>query len=415
MPAEALSRPDAFPVEAIRADFPILGRSVHGKPLVYLDNAATSQKPECVLRAIDNYYRTANANVHRGVHALSLQATILYEAAREKVAGFLGASSLKEVVFVRGATEGINLVAHSFVAPRLAAGDEILISAMEHHSDIVPWQLLLEETGARLRVIPMDDRGELDLEAYRDLLGERTRIVGIVHVSNALGTVNPVREMAAMASERGIPVLVDGAQALPHLAVDVAELGCDFYVASGHKVFGPTGIGVLWGREELLHTMRPYQGGGEMIRSVAFEKTLYADPPARFEAGTPNIAGAVGLGAAIDYLNGIGMAAIERYESELTEYAVAAVRGVEGLRLVGEPRRRAGVISFVVEGIHPHDLGTVLDREGVAIRTGHHCAQPVMEHFGVPATARASFAFYNTRAEVDALVAGLEKARELFA
>ena len=405
---------EPFPVDELRRDFPILSQEVHGKPLVYLDNAATSQKPEAVIQALDHYYRTCNANVHRGVHALSLQSTILYEAAREKVASFLGADSMREIVFVRGATEGINLVAHSFVAPRLGEGDEILVSAMEHHSNIVPWQLLCEEKGAQLRVIPMDEKGDLDLEAYGSLLNEKTRLVGVVHVSNALGTVNPVERIVELAHEKDIPVLVDGAQAAPHLRVDVGEIGCDFYVISGHKALGPTGIGALWGRPELLQAMRPYQGGGEMIRSVTFGETLYAEPPARFEAGTPNIAGAIGLGAALDYLTALDFDAMEAYEEELTDYAIAELLGIEGLRLIGEPARRAGVISFVLEGLHPHDIGTVLDREGVAIRTGHHCAQPVMEFFGIPATARASLAFYNTRAEIDALVAALGKTQELF-
>lgn len=403
-----------FDVQRVRRDFPILGTSVNGKPLVYLDNAATAQKPQAVIDAVSRYYANDNANIHRGVHYLSERATAAYEDVRRRAQVFLGAGEAREVVFVRGTTDAINLVAHSYVRPRLEAGDEVVISAMEHHSNIVPWQLACGERGARLRVVPMTQAGELMLDAYEELLNDRTKMVALGHISNALGTVNPIKEMVRTAKERGIPVLVDGAQAAPHLTIDVSDLGCDFYAVSGHKMFGPTGTGLLYGRAELLEAMSPYQGGGDMIETVSFERSTYARIPAKFEAGTPNIAGVVGLGAAIDYLLSIGRASIAKYESELLQYAVEAIGGVEGIRLVGTPRERAGVVSFLMEGIHPHDVGTIVDQEGIAIRTGHHCAQPVMDFYGIAATARASFAFYNTREEVDSLVTALGKTHELF-
>jgi cysteine desulfurase/selenocysteine lyase len=400
--------------ERVRADFPILRQTVHGKPLVYFDNAATSQKPQAVIDAICGFYTRDCANIHRGVHLLSQRATEGYEESRGKVQRFLGAAAAHEIVFVRGATEGINLVAQSFVRPRLAPGDELLITAMEHHSNIVPWQMIEEEKGARLRVAPIDDRGDLILEEFERLLGPRTRFVSVTHVSNALGTVNPVNEIVRMAHARNVPVLVDGAQAAPHAAVDVRQLDCDFYVFSGHKVYGPTGIGVLYGKAALLESMPPYQGGGDMISSVTFEKTTYNTLPYKFEAGTPHIAGVIGLGAALDYVQGIGLENIAAHEGELLCYATGAVSTIPGLRIIGTARRKTGVLSFVLEGVHPHDVGTILDQEGIAVRTGHHCAQPVMARFGVPATTRASFAMYNTVEEVDALVHGLHKVREIF-
>jgi len=405
----------ALDVARIREDFPILGRMVVCKPLVYLDNAATAQKPQFVIDAVRRYYEDHNSNVHRGVHHLSQLATAEYEKARDRVRAFLNAGDRREIVFVRGTTEAINLVAQSFVRPTLAAGDEIVVTHMEHHSNIVPWQLLEQQAGAVLEVVPIDDRGDMDLAAYETLLASgRVRLVSVVHVSNALGTVNPVREVIRLAHARGIPVLLDGAQAAPHLRVDVSELDCEFYAFSGHKLFGPTGIGALYGKAELLDAMPPYQGGGEMIRSVSFSGTTFADSPAKFEAGTPHIAGAVGLGAAIEYLRGLDRSAVEAHERDLLVYATGRLREVAGLRIIGEAREKVGVVSFVMTGVHPHDVGTILDQEGIAIRVGHHCAQPVMERFGVPATARASFAFYNTRAEVDQLVAGLARVRELF-
>jgi cysteine desulfurase/selenocysteine lyase len=404
-----------FDVERVRADFPILAREVHGKPLVYLDNAASAQKPRAVIEAISDIYRRYYANVHRGVHTLSQESTEAYERARATVARTVGASDPSEVVFVRGTTEAINLVAQSFARPRLGAGDEILVTHLEHHSNIVPWQLLAEQTGAVLQVAPIDDRGEVDLDAFAELLGPRTALVAVAHVSNALGTINPVARMAALAREAGAPVLVDGAQGVPHLPVDVQALGCDFYALSGHKAYGPSGIGALWARRELLDEMPPWQGGGEMIRSVTFEGTLYAEAPHKFEAGTPDIAGAVGLGAALDYLEGLGREAIVRHEDGVLAYATERLTALSGVRLVGTAREKAGVLSFVVDGVHPHDVGTVLDSEGVAIRTGHHCAQPVMDRYGLPATARASFGIYNTRAEADALVAAVRRVQELFA
>ncbi len=400
--------------ELVRKDFPILRQTVHGKPLVYLDNAATSQKPQAVIDAIRNFYTGDCSNIHRGVHLLSERATASFEETRRKVQLFLNAADSREIVFVRGATEGINLVAQSFVRPRLAAGDEVLITAMEHHSNIVPWQMVCEEKGARLRVAPINDRGELILEEFERLLGPRTKLVSVTHVSNALGTINPVRHIIEMAHAREVPVLVDGAQAAPHARVDVGALDCDFYVFSGHKVYGPTGIGVLYGKAALLEAMPPYQGGGDMISSVTFEKTVYNALPYKFEAGTPNIAGTIGLGAAIDYVQGVGLDAIAAHEGELLCYATGAVSGIPGVRIIGTARHRAAVLSFVVNGVHPHDVGTILDQEGIAVRAGHHCAQPVMQRFGVPATTRASFAMYNTIEEVDALVRGIRNVKEVF-
>jgi cysteine desulfurase/selenocysteine lyase len=399
----------------IRADFPILAERVNGKPLVYLDNAATSQKPRVVLDAILNYYEHMNANIHRGVHTLSVRATEAHDAARLTVKKFINAADTREIIFVRGATEAINLVAQTYGRKHVGAGDEILITAMEHHSNIVPWQILCEEKGAHLKVAPIDDRGELILDEFARLIGPRTRIVAVTQVSNALGTVLPLREMIELAHRNGIPVLVDGAQAVPHFAIDVQALDADFYAFSGHKVYAPTGIGVLYGKRALLEAMPPYQGGGDMIRSVTFEKTTYNDLPWKFEAGTPDIAGAIALGAALEYITGLGMDNIAAHEHDLLAYATEAVGAVPGVELIGTASHRAGVVSFVLDGVHPHDLGTILDRDGIAIRTGHHCAQPVMERFGIPATARASFAVYNTKQEIDALVTGLHAAREVFA
>jgi cysteine desulfurase / selenocysteine lyase len=404
-----------FDVERLRRDFPILARKVHGKPLVYLDNAATAQKPSHVIRTLDRYYSALNSNVHRGVHFLSESATEAYEAAREKIRRFVNAEHRHEIVFVRGTTEAINLVAQSYGRSSFQQGDEILISAMEHHSNIVPWQILCEQTGARLRVAPINDDGELLLQEYERLLGPRTRLVAIVHVSNALGTINPVSEVIELAHARGVPVLLDGAQAVPHLGVDVRALDCDFYAFSGHKLFGPTGIGVLYGKAALLDAMPPYQGGGDMIRLVTFEKTHYNELPYKFEAGTPNVAGAIGLGAAIDYVESVGLDAVAAHEAALLAYATEAMSSIEGLRLIGTARRKASVLSFVLDDVHAHDVGTILDREGVAIRAGHHCAMPVMQRFGVPATARASLALYNTRADVDALHRATLLVKEIFA
>ena len=402
-------------VSAIRKDFPILAQQVHGKPLVYLDNAATSQKPKCVIDALTHFYLMDNANIHRGVHELSERSTLAYEAARGKVQRFLNAANTREIIFVRGATEGINLVAQTYGRTHVSTGDEIVISALEHHSNIVPWQMLCEEKGAVLRVIPINDRGEVELDQFEKLLNRRTRLVAVSHVSNALGTINPVREIINTAHGWNVPVLIDGAQAVPHMKVDVRNLDCDFYVFSGHKVFGPTGIGVLYGKEKLLEGMPPWQGGGDMIRSVTFEKTTYNDLPYKFEAGTPDIAGVIGLGAAIDYLDQIGMDAVAAHEHDLLRYGTKALESISGLRLIGTAREKAGVLSFVIDGVHPHDAGTILDREGIAVRTGHHCAQPVMDRFGVSATTRASLAFYNTREDIDALVAGIHKVKEVFA
>jgi cysteine desulfurase/selenocysteine lyase len=404
-----------FDVEKVRGDFPVLKQKVHGKPLVYLDNAATSQKPLAVIEAIRKFYEVDCANIHRGVHELSQRSTAAYEQTRVKVKQFLNARTKNELIFVRGTTEGINLVASSWGRKCVKSGDEIVVSGMEHHSNIVPWQILCEEKGAKLRVIPINDRGELLMEEYEKLLGPRTRMVAVAHVSNALGTVNPVREIIEMAHKAGALALIDGAQAAPHMKVDVQALDADFYAFSGHKLFGPTGVGVLYGKSKLLNAMPPYQGGGDMIRTVTFEKTTYNDLPYKFEAGTPNIAGGIGLGAAVDYVNRIGLDKIGAYEHELLAYGTEALSQIGGLRLIGTARQKAAVLSFVMEGIHPHDIGTVLDRMGIAVRTGHHCAQPVMDRFGVPATTRASLAFYNTTAEIDALAAGLTKVKEMFA
>jgi cysteine desulfurase/selenocysteine lyase len=404
----------AFDARKVRQDFPILKLKVYGKPLVYLDNAATTQKPRAVIEALERFYSSSNSNIHRGLHRLSERATAAYEEARVKAQRFLNAADSREIVFVRGTTEAINLVAQSFARKRVGTGDEILISTIEHHSNIVPWQLVCEEAGARLRVIPVDDRGDLLLDEYAKLLGPRTRLVSVVHVSNALGTVNPVKAIIDRAHARGVPVLLDGAQAAPHLRVDVRDLDCDFYAFSGHKTYGPTGVGVLYGKAALLEAMPPYQGGGDMISSVSFAKTTYNRLPFKFEAGTPNVAGVVGLGAALDYLEALGLEGRSAHESDLLTYATEAVAAIPRVRLIGTAREKASVLSFVLEGVHPHDIGTILDREGIAIRAGHHCTMPLMERFGVPATARASFAFYNTREEVDALVRGIHKVIEVF-
>jgi len=403
-----------FDPESVRRDFPILKRRVRGNPLVYLDNAATTQKPQPVIDALVQYYASQNANVHRGIHHLSEIATQAYEDVRAKVQRFINAASVREIVFVRGATEAINLVASSFGHAYLNAGDEVVITGMEHHSNIVPWQLACQRRGAHLIVVPITDSGEVVVEEYERRLSPRTKIAALTHVSNALGTVNPVKEMVRLAHQKGIPVLVDGAQAMPHLRVDVRELGCDFYVFSGHKMFGPTGIGVLYGKEEILSAMPPYQGGGDMIKSVSFERTIYHDLPYRFEAGTPNIADGIAYGAALDYLTRLDWQVVANYERALLLYATNAVSTVSGLRIIGTATEKAGVVSFVLDGIHPHDIGTILDQEGIAIRTGHHCAQPVMDRFGIPATARASFAFYNTQEEADRLVIGIQKVVEVF-
>jgi cysteine desulfurase/selenocysteine lyase len=403
-----------FDGAAVRQDFPLLQRQVHGKPLVYLDNAATTQKPQVVIDRMTQYYVEENANVHRGVHGLSERATEAYEEARATVGRFLHARQPSEIVLVRGTTEAINLVAQTYGRAHVGRGDEVVISAMEHHSNIVPWQMLCEEKGAQLRVAPINDAGELDLDAYESLLNDRTRIASIAHVSNALGTVNPVEDIVRLARRRGIPVVIDGAQAVAHMAVDVQRLGCGFYALSGHKIFGPTGIGVLYGMSSLLDAMPPYQTGGDMISSVTFERTLYNVPPYRFEAGTPHIAGAIGLAAAIDYLTRIGFDAIATYECGLVEYATQALAAVPGLRVIGTAAEKAGILSFVLDGIHPHDVGTILDREGVAVRAGHHCCQPLMHRLGLPATVRASMALYNTRNDIDVLVAALHKVRALF-
>ncbi len=407
--------PVPFDVSGIRADFPILSRQVHDKPLVYLDNAATTQKPQAVIDAISHYYAFENANIHRGVHQLSQSATDTYEAARETIRQFLNAEDTSEIIFVRGATEAINLVAQTYGREHVGAGDEIVISAMEHHSNIVPWQILCEQKGAHLRIAPINDEGELELDKFESLLHSNTKLVAIAHVSNALGTVNPIARIVEMAHAHNIPVVVDGAQAVPHVGVDVRALDCDFYAFSGHKIYGPTGVGVLYGKRKFLEAMPPYQGGGDMIRSVTFENTIYNQLPYKFEAGTPNIAGVIGLGAAIEYVVGIGLDAIAAHEHDLLVYGTAALRTVPGLKLIGTAKEKAGVLSFVMDDIHPHDIGTVLDQEGIAIRTGHHCAQPVMQRFGIPATARASLAMYNTRGELDALVSGIHKLKEVFA
>ena len=401
-------------VEGLRRDFPILARTIHGHPLVYLDNAATTQKPESVIEAVADMYRRSYGNIHRGVHALSVEATDAYEHAREKVRAFVNAAETGEIVFVRGTTEAINLVAQTFGRQRVGEGDEVVVTALEHHSNIVPWQLLCDEKKARLKVLPIDRTGEVCAEELERLLTPRSRVVSIAHVSNALGTLLPVRRIVEIAHARGVPVLVDGAQAVPRLAVDVRELGCDFYAFSAHKMYGSTGVGVLYGRAELLDAMPPYQGGGDMISSVTFEKTTWNVLPYKFEAGTPNIAGAIGLGAAIDYLAKIGIENVTAHEKDLLDYATHSLTALPGLNVIGTAREKIGVLSFTLDGIHPHDIGTVLDQEGIAIRTGHHCAQPVMEFFGIPATARASLALYNTRGEIDALVNGIRKVQRMF-
>jgi cysteine desulfurase/selenocysteine lyase len=408
------SRRTLLDVEALRRDFPILSRKVHGKPLVYLDNAATTQKPTAVIEAPADMYRNAYGNIHRGVHELSVAATDAYEAAREKARAFVNAAEAREIVFVRGTTEGINLVAQTFGRQRVGEGDEVVITALEHHSNIVPWQMLCEEKKAHLKVIPIDRTGEVKVDELQRLLTPRTRIVSVAHVSNALGTLVPVQRIVEIAHSRGIPVLIDGAQAVPRLAVDVRAIGADFYTFSSHKMYGSTGVGVLYGRAELLEAMPPYQGGGDMISSVTFEKTTWNVLPYKFEAGTPNIAGAVGFGAAVDYLTGVGIENVTAHEEELLAHATRELSAIPGLNVIGTAREKIGVLSFTLDGIHPHDVGTVLDQEGIAIRTGHHCAQPVMEFFGIPATARASLALYNTRGEIDALAEGIRKVVRMF-
>ncbi|HXL79570.1 MAG TPA: cysteine desulfurase [Pyrinomonadaceae bacterium] len=403
-----------FDVQRIREDFPVLRQTVNGKPLVYLDNAASSQVPQVVIDRGSIYLEDEHSNIHRGVHYLSQKATTAYEGAREKVKRFINAREARECIFVRGATEGINLVMHGYGRKFIGAGDEIIISAMEHHANIVPWQMLCEEKGARLRVIPMNDAGELLADEYDALLNERTRLVAVTHVSNALGTVNPIKRMIDQAHKYGVPVLIDGAQSAPHMLVDVQDLDCDFYAFSGHKMFAPTGSGVVYGKASVLETMNPFQGGGDMIKSVTFEKTIYADLPNKFEAGTPAIASQIGLGAAIDYLNSINRKQAAAYEHELLRYATEKLSAIEGVRIIGTAREKLSVLSFVIDDIHPHDIGTILDQEGIAVRAGHHCAQPVMQRFNVPATARASFAFYNTKEEVDVLARTIERVVEIF-
>lgn len=405
----------AFDVQRIRRDFPILTRSIREQNLVYLDSAATTQKPQPVLDTLASYYATGNANIHRGVYLLSEEATAAYDRAREKVQGLLNARASHEIIFTRNSTESINLVAQSYGRQNLGPGDEVLITHMEHHSNIVPWQLLCEQVGARLCVAPIDDRGTLQLDEFQRLISPRTRLVAVVHLSNSLGTINPVQDIVDMAHARGVPVLIDGSQSVYHMPVDVQALDCDFYVFTGHKLYGPTGIGVLYGRESLLEQMPPYQGGGDMIRSVTFDKTTYADLPHKFEAGTPHIAGAIGLGAAVDYLLSVGFEGIGRHEADLLTYGTNALSEVKGLQLIGTSPNKASILSFVMDGAHPHDIGTIVDSDGIAIRTGHHCTQPVMDRFGVPATARASIAMYNTHEEIDALVKALEHVRETFA
>ena len=408
------AEPAAFDVETMRREFPVLARRVHGHPLAYLDNGASSQAPRRVIEAVDDYARSHHANVHRGVHTLSEEATARYEGARDRVARWLNAASRTEIVFTRGTTEAVNLVAQSYARPRLRAGDEVLITHLEHHANIVPWQMVCAQTGAKLVVAPIDARGEVDPDAVEALMGPRTRVFACAHVSNALGTVLPVERLVASARARGIATLVDGAQAVPHCDVDVRALGCDFYALSGHKMYAPTGIGVLYGRESMLEDMPPWQGGGDMILTVSFERTTYNALPYKFEAGTPNIVGAVGLGAAIDFLGSIDRRGAHAHEAALLEHAHAALVRIPGLRLIGTARRKLGLVSFLVDGVHPHDLGTVLDQDGIAIRTGHHCAMPVMDYYGIPATARASFAFYNTFDEIDRLALSVERARRMF-
>ena len=402
-------------VERIRADFPLLARTVHDKPLVYFDNANTAQKPAVVIEAVDRFYRETNANVSRAVHQLGEEATAAYESTRDKLARFINASSRDEIVLTSGTTQAINLVAHSYALPRLGAGDEILVTTMEHHANIVPWQLVCERSGATLKVAPITERGELVVERFVELLTPRVKLAAVTHVSNVLGTINPIAELARAARKRGIPLLVDGSQAAPHLPIDMRALGCDFYTITGHKLFGPTGTGALWARREILRDMPPFFGGGEMIREVRFEKTTYADPPHRFEAGTPNIAGFVGLGAAIDYVEMLGRERIAAREHELRDYMASALATVSGLRLFGEADHKVAVFSFLIEGVHAHDLATLLDHEGIAVRSGHHCAHPLMQFYGVPATLRASLAFYNTRAEIDRFVTAIDKVRRLLA
>ncbi len=409
-----IGRPAKFDVDRVRRDFPILSHQVHGKPLVYFDNGATSQKPLCVIEAIDQYYRAENSNIHRGVHHLSERATAAYEAARGKLRAFINARSDEEIIFVRGTTEAINLVAQSYGRAFLKAGDEIIVSAMEHHSNIVPWQMLCEQVGAKLRVIPINHDGEIVMEEYQRLLNNRTKFVSVTHVSNALGTVVPVQQMVSLAHAHGVPVLLDGAQAVPHLQIDVQAIDCDFYAFSGHKMFGPTGVGVLYGRAALLEKMPPYQGGGDMISLVTFEKTHYNVLPYKFEAGTPNIADGIALGAAVDYLRALDWPAVAAHEDELLGYATAALEQIPALRIIGTASQKAGVLSFVFDHVHAHDVGTILDQEGVAVRAGHHCAMPVMQRFGVPATTRASFAFYNTLEEIDVLVRAIERVVKVF-
>jgi cysteine desulfurase/selenocysteine lyase len=398
----------------VRDDFDILNQPIHGKPLVYLDSAASTQKPNQVIDAVSNFYRRDYANIHRGVYDLSKRATEAYEGARQRAAQFINAAHHSQCIFTRGTTESINLVAWSFAAPRLKAGDEILISGMEHHSNIVPWQFVCEQHGAKLVVVPINDAGEMEYDAYLDLLSDRTRLVAMAHVSNALGTVNPVEDIISAAHDRDIPVLLDGAQSAPHVAIDVQALNVDFFTFSSHKIYGPTGVGILYGRKQLLEKMRPYQGGGDMIRTVTFERSTYADIPARFEAGTPNIAGAVGLAAALDYVSDIGMSSIARHEQELLHYGTEVLNQIPGLKMIGTAAQKAAVLSFVIDGIHPHDIGTILDMEGVAVRTGHHCAQPVMDRFGIAATTRASLGIYNDKSDLDVLSAGLKKVVEMF-
>ena len=411
----AVKEMSSWEVEKIRKDFPVLSQTVNGKPLRYLDNAASSQVPQTVIERGAKYLREEHSNIHRGVHYLSQNATTAYEAAREKVKRFINAREAKECIFVRGTTEGVNLVAYSYGRKFVGEGDEIIISAMEHHANIIPWQVLAEEKGARIKVIPMNERGELIIEEYENLLNERTKMVAVSHVSNSLGTINPVKEMIATAHKFGVPVMVDAAQSVPHFPVDVQDLDADFYAFSGHKMFAPTGSGILYGKREWLDKMPPYQTGGGMIRTVSFEKTTYAPIPEKFEAGTPAIAAGIGLGAAIDYLNSIDFAAVAKYEHELLEYATEKLSAIEGVRLIGTAREKASVLSFTIENVHPHDIGTILDQNGIAIRAGHHCAQPVMQFFDVPATARASFAFYNTKEEVDVLADAVQKVIEVFA
>ena len=404
----------AFDVDLARKEFPILQQEINGNPLTYLDNAATTQKPEAVINAVCDYYRHMNSNIHRGVHTLSQRATEAYESSRATLMNFLGARNPGEIIFVRGATEGINLVAQSFLRPRLQPGDEIILSTLEHHSNIVPWQILREQEGAVLKVAPVDERGVVDLQRYLELFSEKTRFVGLSHVSNALGTINPVQEMISIARERGVPVLLDGAQAAAHQRVNVEELGCDFYVVSGHKMYGPTGIGALYGQQDRLEAMPPYHGGGEMILSVSFDETVYNQLPYKFEAGTPNIAGAIGMGAAIEYMESIGVDAIEAHEKALLDYSTSRLSAIEGVEISGTAPQKAAILSFNISGAHPHDAGTILDQEGIAVRAGHHCAQPALESLGVQATVRASFALYNTFKEVDRLVDGIGKVQEVF-